>query len=797
MRKPFNIAEWLASVPNWLKAGMGLIGVIAGFIVAFRQNWYLYSTVAVVLLLGYLLGISLYILLKRVPSRSKKKKWNYTFEKYRTWGIAGLGFAILSLAGLLVATPTRTIGKYALYGTPTPIPPPKVEAADVLIAEFDPKYATQPVDVAHRLEADLEDRLDSFGLGDVNVQVLAEPVSSEAEAQDAANDTGSKVVIWGWYDDKGIQVKVFLSGGNEAGKELAGTNEIPLGVVGEESTEISFIVRDVLPENVSFLSLFVIGHLEYLSNDYESGHRAFDAAMNNMPDTVALENEAILHFFEARQLDASGADLEDVICGYAASIRADPGFAEAYNNLGTVFSRHYVDGKLSVQLSQETRKCLKESGLATEDDINPGRLYERAYALAPDMTVAHYNKLIFQWRAVGGASVMNEEELMDIQKEDPSLVGTYMILGEIYDRQSKWEDAIAMYEAGLKVDPNNAIMHFNAGQGYLIEKDQAKAEKAFQNVLDLKVFEYEAYLAFANLHFEQGKPEDALDDLANLFAIGPLDDEAWDTARVEGRVLKAAILFDQGKTAEAIKLLEAPGAGGGETSNFEYLVLGLIYHMEGKDDKAAEMFTLSQNYGFTYSRALNIAYDKIFSDCYVYSDSFDNMTEWFMSDFFESTCLPLEPRARINKVFDIFRSYLSERRISSITFVEDLGLACPYVYVFDSSTGDWRFETTILYRIRDKEGVQARELSQFDGRLLIREEEPEVTHLNQLYVKAYMQDGSVFVLRPDVESLMARDDQVVIMNTGDEMLVTFEDIPSQGEVARWEVVASGYYTILR
>jgi len=144
MRKPFNIAEWLASVPNWLKAGMGLIGVIAGFIVAFRQNWYLYSTVAVVLLLGYLLGISLYILLKRVPSRSKKKKWNYTFEKYRTWGIAGLGFAILSLAGLLVATPTRNIGKYALYGTPTPIPPPKVEAADVLIAEFDPKYATQP-----------------------------------------------------------------------------------------------------------------------------------------------------------------------------------------------------------------------------------------------------------------------------------------------------------------------------------------------------------------------------------------------------------------------------------------------------------------------------------------------------------------------------------------------------------------------------------------------------------------------------------------------------------------------------
>lgn len=795
MRKPFNIAEWLASVPNWLKAGMGLIGVIAGFIVAFRQNWYLYSTVAVVLLLGYLIGVSLYILLKRVPSRSKKKKWNYTFEKYRTWGIAGLGFAILSVVGLLAATPTRTIGKYALYGTPTPIPPPKVEAADVLIAEFDPKYATQPVDVAHRLEADLEDRLESFGLGEVNVQVLAEPVSSEAEAQNAANDTGSKVVIWGWYDDKGIQVKVFLSGGKEAGTELAGTNEIPLGVAGEESTEISFVIRDVLPENVSFLSLFVIGHLEYLSNDYESGHRAFDAAMNNMPDTVALENEAILRFFEARQLDASGGELDDVICGYAAAIRADPGFAEPYNNLGTVFSRYYVDGELTVQLTPGARKCLKEAGLVTEADLSPESLYEHAYILAPNLTVAHYNTLIFRWRTLA-PSFDNEEELREIQREDPSLIGTYMILAAMYDSQKIFEDAIAMYEAGLAVDPDNALMHFNLGQLYIVEeKNPVKAEKEFQKVIELGVFDYEAYLALANLHFDQGKAAEALADLDGLFTLEG-EEEDLNTARWDGKVLKAAILFDQGKTSQAISLLEKPGELKGTPSGFENFVLGLIYQSAGRDDDAREAYALSQDYSQISSRESWLAFDQIGWECYYISTSDATFEEWAMNELPESDCLPLEPKARVNAAFDVFRTLMRERRVVSFYFVEELGLACPYVYVFDTSIGDWRFDTTILYQVRDVEGLQARALSAFDGRLLIREEEPEITYLNQLYVLAYMKDGSVIALRPDAQALMERDEDIVILNTGDEILVTFEGVPPRGEVARWEVVASGYYTLI-
>ena len=96
MREPFNWSGWLEKVPGWAKAAFGLIGVIAAFIVAFRENWYLYSTVTVVLILIYILGVSLYILLKRQPSKSRKKKWIYQFEKQRPWALPVLVLPALS-----------------------------------------------------------------------------------------------------------------------------------------------------------------------------------------------------------------------------------------------------------------------------------------------------------------------------------------------------------------------------------------------------------------------------------------------------------------------------------------------------------------------------------------------------------------------------------------------------------------------------------------------------------------------------------------------------------------------------
>ncbi|MFZ5912123.1 MAG: tetratricopeptide repeat protein [Chloroflexota bacterium] len=794
MPASFKWSELVGKIPGWVKAAFGLIGAIAATVVAFRENWYLYSTVTVILVLVYALGGSLYLLLARKPSRSRQKKWLYTFEKQRPWAFVGLAVVCLVGAGLLAAQPTRQVAMYAFAGTPTPVPPPRVESADVLIAEFDSRYATRTLDVAHRLEIDLEERLHSFGMDDIEVQVQSQPVASDAEAQAAVNDTGSKVVIWGWYDDAGIQVRVFLSGGEQAGAELTRTQEIPLAMGGEASSGLSFVVKDVLPENVSFLSLFVIGHLKYLSNDYEGGRRAFNAAMNNMPETVAIENEAILHFFQARQMDMAGADVTDVICEYASAIELDPTFAEPYNNLGVIMGRLFpLDSYTGRELPSKACACLEEAGLEQETYMAPEMLYHRALDLDPNLTIAEFNSIAYQWKNVPGET-WYVEPLEDIQRQDPSILGTYIILGIVDDAAGKPADAIKMYEAGIKVDPKNALLHFNLGQLYLShEKDEARAEEEFQTVLALAPDDLEVRLALANLYYGQGELEQALGQVDLIPEAG--EDEVSTVLPLHrtALILRSAILFEQGQTAQAIQVLKESTQDQYGRS-FEYLLLGLLEQSAGRQAQARDNFA---NLGF-YDSSLedtndtpSFAWGKFLELCYENEDASTSLDEWALNMLPASDCLPTDMKARIHAVYDIFHDLVLDRRVIP-PYVGHI-LACPYVYSYNEAANAWEFQTTILYRLVGREEEQMRPLTQFDGRLLIREEEPEVSHLNRLVVQAVLSDGSIRTLEPRTEALKRQDADYVVLRQGEEILVTWAGYPIDGEVEQWRVVATGYY----
>jgi tetratricopeptide (TPR) repeat protein len=789
MRGPLN---WLKKVPGWTKTVIGFIGVIAAFIVAFRENWYLYITVTIILILIYVLGVSIYVISERKPSKSKKKKWIYKYEKQRPWGFIGLAVFCLSTLGLLVAQPTRQIALYAFIGTPTPTPPPQLESADVLIAEFDSRYASRTMDVAHRLEIDLEDRLRSFGMEDVNVQVLAQPVASEAEAQTVVNDTGSRVVIWGWYDDVGIQVRVFLSGGEQAGSELPGTHEIPLALSGEDSSEISFVVQDVLPENVSFLSLFVIGHLEYLANNFEAGHRAFDAAMNNMPATVEIENESILHFFQARQLDAAGAELKDVICEYAKAIQSDPGFAEPYNNLGVVLSRLYEDNVLVSDIPSQARACLREAGLAGESDLYPADLYRRASDINPGLTVAEYNQAAFDWRNsyyYYGEDIVGTFER--IQAKDPSIVGTYIILGIIMEQTEDDAGAIEMYEGGTKIQPDNLILHFNLGQLYLShEKDEKKAEKEFQTVLSIDPDDLEAHLALGNLYYGQDKLAEASAQLAVVTeSTGP--DEGQSSVYWDARVLETAILFSQNKTTQAIQDLEEM-VQATTRAPLELFLLGLLHQSMGENQEALERFQAAYEQHGLPNPTSHSTWIKIMDMCYYREDvSSGTFEDWAMDEFPDSDCLPAGTQQRIEAIYDIFHTFVLDRRIMP-TYVEE-GMACPYVYAYDPETGEWTFQTIILYQMVNREDVQMRPLKEFDGRLLIREEEREISYINQLYVLAILSNGTAQTLVSPIDELRHRDTDYVVLHQGEQIMIPLAGYPISADVDQWWVVATGYY----
>ena len=810
MRDLSRLTKWLNNIPGWLKAGFGLVTGIVAFILAFRKDWQLYVTVTIALILLYLLGLSVYILLARLPSKSRTtKKRAYRFKEQRAWGLAGLGVCLLVM-GFLLANPTvRQFGGEALFGTPTPLPtptPPELEPAQVVISAFDSQYATKKQEVAHDLEKDLNQKLGKYGLSQVRVtthvpETVASQIVKSAEDAQAVINAGSKVVIWGWYDDFKMQVYIFLSGGSQPGSSLAGIPEVPLAVEGDPTWQLSFVVDKVLPQNVSFLSLFVIGHLEYLSNHYEAGHEAFDAAMNNIPTNVHLENEALLHFFQARLWDSQGADVNEVICEYAKAIELDPGFAEAYNNLGVLSGRFIrIDYFNQIEIVSEPSAaaylCLQKAGIE-KDAFGPRYFYRRALEADPGLTLAEFNDLAFEWRTSPPAPGEDPNPYLakfeELQNRDSSISGTYVILGVILESEDKPEEAIQMYARGTRVDPLNASLHFLLGQLLLsTNNDEAGAENELKAAVALTPGDLEARLALGNLYYGQGQFDKAAEqfDAIPEPEAPPSEYGIDDSPEVVSRILSSGISFNRADTAQAIEILRALTPEDGMFPFLDFL-LGLLYQSNGQPSQAADAFGSRQVFGlYPVDSTIRLAWNNVQSRCQTWEFP-GSLADWVARELPQTDCLPGEDRERIRAVYDIFHDVVLERRAVQQPIAH--GAECPFVYTYDSQTNEWVFQTTILYRLVDTEATQTRRLTHFSGSLLIREEEAEVSHINSLYVAALLSDGSIQLLRPQTEALQANDTEYVVLHQGDEILVTMDGYPPEGSVQKWWVVATGYY----
>jgi len=157
-------------------------------------------------------------------------------------------------------------------------------------------------------------------------------------------------------------------------------------------------------------------------------------------------------------------------------------------------------------------------------------------------------------------------------------------------------------------------------------------------------------------------------------------------------------------------------------------------------------------------------------------------------------CLTADPLERLNAVSDIIQHRLAQR-----LFFNDVvpmgGMACPYIFTYDADHHTWSMDTTILYKLvgLEAETTQVRRLTRFDGRLLLREVEPEISYVDQIAVRLVTTDGRALTLKLNDPLLGAADGRYLILHQADEHLLTF-DIPAEALPVReaW-VIATGYY----
>jgi tetratricopeptide (TPR) repeat protein len=377
---------------------------------------------------------------KNSENRTQAKVW----YKDPNWILALVG-----IGGLFVGMLTWLFGGSGVLNN---LKFDKPAQADVTIAEFE-DLSSQKVKISYRLKDAIYKKLTEAGLDNVTVIVDSKKVSNENEANALAKDRKSKVVIWGWQDQVGISVRIFLAEENQFKRDIPGV-KLPIETAGNPETQIEIVADKILPENIAFLSLFIIGRLKYNKNNYEEGLKAFNLAMESQPKGIRLENESLIrslvHFFSARQFQNTTlsrirnsyskelksrnyANLTNAVCEYTKAIKLNRSFAEAYNNLGSIFAQYtneFGDVVLPEEVRAAYKPCLNDSQIKTD---TPKVLFDTALKLQPGWALPEYNRLILDWEWGGEKRswtfLKNKFEML--LKRDSSLFGAYIALANI------------------------------------------------------------------------------------------------------------------------------------------------------------------------------------------------------------------------------------------------------------------------------------------------------------------------------------------------------------------------------
>lgn len=124
--------------------------------------------------------------------------------------------------------------------------------------------------------------------------------------------------------------------------------------------------------------------------------------------------------------------------------------------------------------------------------------------------------------------------------------------------------------------------------------------------------------------------------------------------------------------------------------------------------------------------------------------------------------------------------------------------SCPFIYTYSSESGAWLNEGHILYGVNSKlkESEDAIRLRRFDGRVLIKENEPEMSFIDSVYVRAVALDGSEKLLYPRSKALRFEDGNYLKLRQWEQFEVEF-DLPGDLSDQKYFVVAKGYYLPLK
>jgi type IV pilus biogenesis/stability protein PilW len=183
----------------------------------------------------------------------------------------------------------------------------------------------------------------------------------------------------------------------------------------------------------------------------------FDEALKYFNKSLALNEDYHLAWNSLGVTYMMKGDVEGALKAFQRCLTIAPMFTEARNNLGTLYQE-------SGQLDRAEAEYVKAAqDLNYERRENPNFNLARLYALQ--------NRL--------------EEAFEYVQKAiqiNPRFAMAFNLKGQIFEKRENWAEALASYEAAVKLVPEDLLFNYNLAVALFRTEDFVKARSVFLKI---------------------------------------------------------------------------------------------------------------------------------------------------------------------------------------------------------------------------------------------------------------------------------------------------------------------------
>ncbi|HVU84348.1 MAG TPA: tetratricopeptide repeat protein, partial [Puia sp.] len=155
-------------------------------------------------------------------------------------------------------------------------------------------------------------------------------------------------------------------------------------------------------------------------------------------------------------------------------------------------SRELISQGARLHDSGEYKKAIEIYNRVDRNDTNyVWSLYEKAMSCEADSQFEQ-----------GLAYCREALELRDQREQEPNL---YVVYGDLLSDLKRYQEALDMYDEGLKKYPSSSLLFFNKGVVLIDQERYAEAEQIFKQTLLINPYMYSSHFFLAIAALKQGK----------------------------------------------------------------------------------------------------------------------------------------------------------------------------------------------------------------------------------------------------------------------------------------------------